>query len=68
MALEKDEEFISYCELHSTTPRALFHVDHINRLYKLAGKPLPLQREGFVVMREDVAHPLCEEARKRVRP
>ncbi len=60
-----DKELIQYCALHCTTPRALFYVPHINRLYELAGKPAPFTGEGFVVMREDVALPLCKLARER---
>lgn len=62
-----DNEFIRYCESHSSTPRALFHVDHINRLYKLAGEDKYINGDGFIAMHDDVAHPLCIKARARMK-
>jgi len=39
-ALESDDEFfIGYCKEHSKTPRALFHINHINRLLAMANLP-----------------------------
>ena len=32
-----DEELIDYCDSHCETEQALFHVDHVNRMLKLAG-------------------------------
>lgn len=34
-----DDEIIDYVEVHSQTPRALFHIDHINHLERVAGHP-----------------------------
>jgi hypothetical protein len=34
---ENDESFLGYVEIHSQTPRALFHRDHVFRLFRLAG-------------------------------
>lgn len=37
-----DAEFLGYCELHCTTPRALFNRAQIDRLQVLAGNdPIP---------------------------
>ncbi|MBI4116941.1 hypothetical protein HY449_04315 [Candidatus Pacearchaeota archaeon] len=33
-------EFLGYCETHSKTPRAGFHLDHANALCSMAGYPL----------------------------
>jgi hypothetical protein len=35
-----DEQFILYCECHAESDRALFHIDQVRRLYRLAGRPL----------------------------
>ena len=32
--------FLRYCDVHSQTPRALFNIKDINRLYEMAGYPL----------------------------
>jgi UDP-2,3-diacylglucosamine pyrophosphatase LpxH len=34
-----DEQFLSYVETHSQTPRALFFIGDIRRLMKLSGEP-----------------------------
>lgn len=68
-----DEELIGYCELHCTTERALFHVDHLDRMLELAGRP-----DGYVKtckdwvtkwysVHEDEMLPLCNLARERMR-
>ncbi len=63
-----DMEFICYVELHSTTPRALFSAQHVNRLFKLAGKPAPLaaSENSFFTLRSEMADPLCKAARLRL--
>ena len=35
--MDNDHEFLAYCDLHSTTQRALFNGAQIARLYRLAG-------------------------------
>lgn len=43
------QEFLSYCGAHSKTERALFSINHISALYKMAGYPkgnLPKERPG----------------------
>lgn len=43
-----DEELVGYCEAHSQTPRALFHIKHLRRLLELAGRDVSdLPTEGF---------------------
>lgn len=68
MSEMSDKEFIGYCQLHSKTPRALFHIKHIRRLYELAGEEFTSNAtDGFFTMRADEAHPLCEKANNRVK-
>lgn len=66
-----DDEFLGYCHLHSRTERALFSGVDVARLYKLAGRekhaPAGLNPQGFFTMREGIADPLVEMARKRAR-
>lgn len=63
-----DDEFLNYCELHSTTPRALFHSDHVRRLFKLAGEPDPQVRTGmFYGMHDEIVYPLVKSARERLK-
>lgn len=40
---EEDKELIGYCDIHSKTPRALFHVNNVNKLCKLIGPPHMIQ-------------------------
>jgi len=35
---EGDASFLRYCEIHSETDRALFSVEHVNRLRRLMGR------------------------------
>jgi hypothetical protein len=62
MALETDDELLGYASIHCRTERALFHRDHVRRLYKLARQEPPALPE-WVTMREDVADPLIKRAR-----
>jgi len=45
-----DEEFLNYCRAHSLSDRALFHIDYVKRLLKLAGMELPghTQNNDFI--------------------
>lgn len=61
-----DEDFLCYVELHSRTPLALFHADHVNRLLVLAGEK-PLNLKGFAAMHADYADPLVDKARDRAK-
>lgn len=65
--LPNNEEFLSYCELHSTTERALFSRAHVLRLHALAHLPIELEPGAFFAMHEDVVTPLAERARRFVR-
>jgi hypothetical protein len=60
-----DDKLLDYVETHSKTERALFHVDHINRLLELAGHP-KVPWVGFASLHFADAKPLIEEARCRV--
>jgi hypothetical protein len=63
-----DDDFLGYAWLHARTPRALFAVEDIQRLHKLAGTACPeLPEKGFLAMRSDYANPLIERARVRRR-
>lgn len=67
MALETNEEFLSYVYYHSQTDRHLFHTAHILRLLELAGeKPLRDLGEGFLGVDFETAKPLVEKARLRL--
>jgi hypothetical protein len=61
-----DEALLDYVELHSQTERALFHVDHVNRLLELAGHPGRFAGNGFTDLHYQDAKPLIEEARRRL--
>lgn len=66
--MDDDERFIGYCELHSRTERALFHRQHVERLFALAGEPANLTPNlQWFTMREDVADPLAKLARERLK-
>lgn len=65
-----DEEFLNYVDTHSETPRALFSVENVKRLFTLAKGSYPegLDEEGldFIRITAQHAHPLTREARKRL--
>lgn len=64
-----DIELLGYADIHCETERALFHVDHIRRLFALAGEPEPpLPSTGFVSCKQDVVRPLTKAARERMCP
>ena len=65
--LPNNEEFLGYCELHSTTERALFSRVHVIRLHALAHVPIELEPGAFFAMHEDIVTPLAERARRFVR-
>lgn len=70
MADMSDDEFLSYCEVHSETPRAMFHIDHIRRLHELAGaenEKIAKATTDFYHFPEYLAQPLVEKARERLR-
>lgn len=58
-----DEELIGYCEIHCTTPRALFNEEQINRMTKLARLDLAPIEKGWYSMHEEM-ETLCKRARK----
>lgn len=65
----KNEQLISYCELHSSTPRALFSGIHINRMIELAGFPdsfpKKVDENDFFSMHESMKE-LCKLAKERL--
>lgn len=63
MSLDTDEGLLGYVWLHSRTERALFHRDHVLRLFKLAKVKPPDDLPAWVPMHEDVADPLIKRAR-----
>lgn len=65
--LPNNEAFLSYCELHSTTDRALFSRAHVLRLHALAHVPVELEPGAFFAMHADVVAPLAERARRFMR-
>ena len=40
---KNDKEFIRYCEMHSRTQRALFSIEQVEYLYRLAGEISPFE-------------------------
>jgi hypothetical protein len=62
-----DDELIDYCEIHCGTERALFHVSHVERMYRLAGQEhaIPKWLPSFVSVHPEQMMPLVEAARKR---
>ena len=56
-----DKELIGYTKLHSKTPRALFHISHIQRMYELAGEVPPDGNDFYSWPYED-AKPIIEAA------
>ncbi len=60
-----DEQFLSYVDLHSRTPRALFSRMHAERLYRLAGRELDehvrnSSAQWVSMKHEDIAEVLAE--------
>jgi hypothetical protein len=62
-----DEELIGYCALHCKTERALFHRDHVIRIFELAGQLPRGVIPEWVVLHEEAMMPLVEKARRRQR-
>lgn len=62
-----DEELIGYCAIHCTTERALFHISHINRMLKLAGREELSHRDHgeWHSMHEDMEQLVKEVREKR---
>ena len=64
-----DDQFLGYCSIHSETPRALFHAEHLRRLLALADEPIPaglVGSNGWFSAFADVVHPLVERAQQRL--
>lgn len=61
-----DDVFLSYCSLHATTDRALFHADHVQRLHDLAGTHIPELTKDFYTLRSNYVDPLVYKARARM--
>ena len=66
--LEDDTAFLNYVDLHSKTPRALFHGKHVERFYRLAGWKVTQDEFGdqFYTMRDQDIGTLMSQARKNV--
>ncbi len=66
--LADDEDFLEYCETHSRTEQAMFHRNHVRRLYLLAdptSPPFTIPGNWFAV-RAGVVDPLVKKARARL--
>jgi len=62
-----DQDLIHYVRTHSETPRALFHVKMLNRMFEMAERPEHLEGDGFVAYKSyDGAHQLCNEAQEKL--
>lgn len=61
-----DDEVLDYCFHHSRTERALFHRDHIARLYELAGHKLSGALPEWIVVRPAIIDPLVKTARAKL--
>ncbi len=62
-----DEELINYCAIHCTTERALFHISHVNRMLKLAGREeISQQDHGEWLQLWDEMEILVKEARENL--
>ena len=57
---------IGYCDLHCRTERALFHREHVERMFRLAGAEPP-EMPVWVSVHLDVMGPLLKAARARCR-
>ena len=67
LALEADEDFLTYMKYHSRTERALFSKDQLERLFRLAGRPCPLLQDAWVSAPYYAIQPLLEEAQARIK-
>ena len=45
-----DKELMGYFVIHAKTDRALFHVDHVRRMFALAEETHGLPADGFVAV------------------
>ena len=62
----EEDELLSYAEIHSRTPRALFSRDHVVRLFQMAGLDPPTGLPAFVrFSKPKVAPILAQAARER---
>ena len=63
------EEFLGYCIIHSETERALFHVEHLNALYMMAGYPACDSNEkltsNFYPLHDEDMKPIIEAIYRR---
>lgn len=59
-----DEDFLTYCYIHSETPRALFSANQIVRLCELAKTKVPeIPDSTWHSVHSHVVHPLVQRAR-----
>lgn len=70
-SMTDDASFITYCQIHCTTERALFSGAQINRMLKLAGNPPDYVRwlpaSNWYSVHEHMQL-LCTLARERLNP
>ena len=64
-----DDELLGYFEIHSRTERALFCKEDVERLLELSGSPKSNTERwpSFMSVRADIADPLVERARRRMK-
>jgi hypothetical protein len=63
-----DTELIGYFMIHSDTPLALFHVNHIRRLWQLADMPTShIPKDGFQKVDHATAELVCCLAERKVK-
>lgn len=64
-----DNELIGYCNIHCETDLALFHKNHVRRMFELAGEPVPvnIDEQDFWSVGPDLMRPLVKKAREGLR-
>jgi hypothetical protein len=64
---DSDEHFLGYVDLHSQTPRALFHINDVKRFLKLAGRNDNISGPDFMAMHDYEISDMLAEARKNLK-
>lgn len=63
-AFQTDDELIAYAAIHCRTERALFHRDHVNRLFRLGGRE-PVDGAEWFAVHEDEMEPVLKAIKQR---
>jgi len=63
----EDDELLSYAEIHSNTPRALFSREHVVRIFQMAGLDPPTGLPDFVRFSKPEVVPVLTKAAKERR-